>query len=59
MLPDEETALDIREALTHLAHTASRVPTHWVDRKADLHDKMNDLLDALQLVEGWIEESRR
>lgn len=55
MRDDEVAAEDLREAITHLAHTASKLPRHWVDRRADLHHKMNELLDQLQLIEGWIE----
>ena len=54
MSPDEETAADLREAITHLAATTARQPAHWIDRKAKAHARINELLDQLQLIEGWI-----
>ena len=57
MSPDEETAVDLREAITHLAHTSSRLPAHWVDRRAALHDRINELLDQLELIEGRLEQA--
>ena len=54
MSPDEDTVADLREAITHLARTTMRQPTHWVDRKAATHARINELLDQLELVEGWL-----
>ena len=45
--PEVNTPDEIREALTHLAHTAARMPNHWTDRRAALHERMNTLLDLL------------
>lgn len=56
MSPDQDTILDIREAITHLAATASRLPNHWVDRRAKIHERIDELLDQLQLIESWIEQ---
>jgi hypothetical protein len=56
MTPDEDTAAEIREAITHLAATAAKLPAHWVDRKKALHDQINEHLESLELIEGWLEE---
>ena len=45
--PDLTTLDEIREALTHLAHTAMRMPAHWHDKRAALHERINTLLDLL------------
>ena len=47
---DHADRLELTEAITHLAATAARMPAHWVDRKAMLHDRINELLDLLDLV---------
>jgi len=36
---------ELAEAITHLSATAARIPTHWIDRKALMHQRINDLLD--------------
>lgn len=43
----EATPDEIKEAITHLARTASRLPAHWIDRHDALHQKINALLDEL------------
>jgi hypothetical protein len=58
MSPDQDAADEIREALTHLAATAARIPLHWTDRKKALHDTINDRLDELELVEGWLKQNQ-
>jgi hypothetical protein len=44
----DETPEEIREAITTLAAESARMPDHWVDRKAALHARIDDLLDRLQ-----------
>ena len=44
---DDTTADELREAITNLAATASRMPAHWTDRKAALHGRIDALLDEL------------
>lgn len=39
---------EIAEAITNMAHTAARMPAHWVDKRAALHDQINALLDQLE-----------
>ena len=46
-LVEVSTPDETREALTHLAHTAMRMPAHWTDRRAVIHERMNELLDLL------------
>lgn len=58
MTPDETTAEDIREAITHLSATAARIPAHWADRKATIHAKINDHLDHLEVLESWMAEQQ-
>lgn len=41
------TRVEIEEALTNMAATAARMPTHWVARKAAIHERINALLDQL------------
>ena len=42
---DDTTRADLEEAITHLAATAARLPSHWTDRRAAIHARINDLLD--------------
>lgn len=39
---------ELAEAITHLGATAARIPIHWVERKALMHQRINDLLDLWQ-----------
>lgn len=43
---------ELREAITNLARTSSRSPAHWVDRKAEWHHRINQLLDLLEELGG-------
>jgi hypothetical protein len=45
---DETTAEELREAITNLARTASRCPSHWTERKAKMHERINALLTELE-----------
>ena len=45
--PEITTPDEIREAITHLAATARRMPDHWLDKRAAMHDRINVLLDLL------------
>jgi hypothetical protein len=47
-IADDTTADEIREAITNMAKTASRLPRHFVERKAALHAKIDALLDELE-----------
>lgn len=54
---DEQLAGELREAITGHAAAAARIPRHWVDRKAKAHERINELLDQLELIEGWITQT--
>lgn len=43
----DETDAEIREAITHLAADAARLPAHWVEQRAAKHERINDLLTKL------------
>ena len=47
---DHPTRDELTEAITHLAASSARLPAHWVDRKATLHERINELLDILDLL---------
>lgn len=42
---DAPTRAQIEEAPAHHCDTLRRMPEHWVDKRAALHDKINQLLD--------------
>lgn len=44
---EDTTADDLREAITHLAAEARRLPAHWVDKRASIHAHIDALLDEL------------
>ncbi len=46
-MTDETSATELREAITNLAATLSRMPAHWTERRAVLHERINGLLDEL------------
>lgn len=39
------TRAEIEAAIVEHNRTLSRMPAHWADRRASLHDKINALLD--------------
>ena len=45
LITDATPREELEEALTHLAATASRLPRHYVDRKAAIHARIDVLLD--------------
>jgi hypothetical protein len=47
VVSDETTREELCEAITNMAHTASRLPAHWTDRRAKMHERINMLLDEL------------
>lgn len=47
---EDSTPAEVREAITHLANKAKRCPSHWVDRKAAIHEAINELLDQLDAM---------
>ena len=47
VITDDTTPDELREAITNLAATASRMPAHWTDRRAALHARIDALLDEL------------
>lgn len=47
VITDDTTPDELREAITNLAATASRMPSHWTDRRAALHARIDALLDEL------------
>lgn len=48
VITDDATPDEIREAITNYAKAASRLPRHFVDRKAKLHERIDALLDELE-----------
>lgn len=44
---EDTTTEDLREAITHLAHDAARLPSHHVDKRAAMHREINRLLTEL------------
>jgi hypothetical protein len=46
----DETREELREAITNMARTASRLPAHWAERKATLHERINGMLDQLEAM---------
>lgn len=48
LITDTTPRAELEEALTHLAATASRLPRHYVDRKAAIHARIDALLDEWQ-----------
>jgi ribosomal protein S15P/S13E len=49
VVTDDTTRADIEEALHHLTAAAKRLPSHYVDRRADIHRRMNVLLCEWQM----------
>ena len=46
-IDDDTTPEELREAITNLAATASRMPAHWTDKRAAIHERIDALLDEL------------
>jgi hypothetical protein len=46
----DETREELCEAITNMARTASRLPVHWTERKAKLHQRINDMLSDLEAM---------
>lgn len=49
VVTDDTTRLEIEEALAHLSASAKRLPSHYVDRRADIHRRINVLLCEWQM----------
>lgn len=45
ILTDVDERAQIEEALGHLVTTAKRLPSHFIEKRASLHETMNLLLD--------------
>lgn len=47
VITDDEsvTRAEIERAITDHNATLARMPAHWVDRRASIHDSINNLLD--------------
>jgi hypothetical protein len=43
-ITDETTRAEIEEAMRHVRHTLDRCPSHWAERRAGLHAKLDSLL---------------
>jgi hypothetical protein len=41
---DETTRAEIEEAMGNVVHALRRCPSHWTDRRASLHAKLDALL---------------
>lgn len=42
------TRAEIEEAIRHHRETLRRMPNHWTDRRASIHNTLNDLLTLWQ-----------
>lgn len=49
-ITDETTRAELEEAMTNIVATLHRMPNHWADRRAGMHDKLNALLDDWELA---------
>ena len=49
VVTDDTTRAEIEEALHHLSAVAKRLPSHYVDRRADIHRRINCLLFEWQM----------
>lgn len=47
-LEDAPTRVEIEEAMTHVVATIRRMPIHWTDKRAALHDQLDGLLEDWQ-----------
>lgn len=45
---DDTTRPDLEEAMSHIVATLHRMPSHWTDRRAALHRKLDALLEDWQ-----------
>lgn len=43
---EDTTRADLEEAMSNAVDTLRRMPSHWTDRRAELHRKIDGLLDA-------------
>ncbi|WP_067428320.1 hypothetical protein [Nocardioides jensenii] len=41
---DDTTKAELEEAITNIRATLARMPSHWTDRRAGLHAKIDALL---------------
>jgi hypothetical protein len=48
---DKTTKAEIEQAIVNVNATLHRMPEHWVDRRARLHEKLDALLGA------WLDAS--
>lgn len=44
LITDDTTKAEIEEAITRHRAALGRMPSHWADRRAALHDRINALL---------------
>lgn len=44
---EHDTSDDLREAITHLAAEAARLPVHFTEKRASIHAQIDTLLDEL------------
>jgi hypothetical protein len=44
VITDDTTRAEIEEAMRHVRHTLDRCPSHWAERRAGLHAKLDSLL---------------
>ncbi|WP_107768470.1 hypothetical protein [Nocardioides terrigena] len=49
VVTDDTTRFELETAICHLNDIAKRLPIHFVDRRADLHRRMNVLLCEWQM----------
>lgn len=42
---EDTTRADLEEAMSFAVKTLHRMPAHWTDRRAELHAKIDRLLD--------------
>jgi hypothetical protein len=52
VIPDApSTPAELREAITHLASTAARLPIHFAEKRKIIHAQINDYLTELEFLD--------
>lgn len=44
VISDDTTRAELEEAMTNVVASLHRMPSHWVDKRAALHAKLDDML---------------
>lgn len=48
LITDDTTRAELEEAMANIVATLHRMPSHWTDRRAALHAKLDALLEDWQ-----------